>query len=321
MRRLVRRSFCLAVLLATLLPTASANAQASMAVGPPGPLRVAVLARLPHDTAAFTQGLVISGGYFYESTGLYGQSTLRQVDIQTGQVIRQVSLPEDEFGEGLALADGRLIQLTWQSGVAYEYDVTTLEETNTFTYEGEGWGLCYDGERLIMSDGTGTLQFRSPTTFALIDSREVTENGAAVTRLNELECVNGLVYANVWQTDDILVIDPDQGRVRERIDASGLLSVEEQRDADVLNGIAYEETTQRFYLTGKRWPSVFEVLFETTSASESEGRRATGSCAVAAVSSPLGARPAGWASWVLALGAASFARLLSRRRRRVPSGR
>ena len=229
-------------------------------------LRVMVLSRRPHDTEAFTQGVLIdeSAGDVsrcFESTGLYGRSTLREVDLQSGAVLRSVSLPGAFFGEGLALVGERLIQLTWREGVAPVYDRDTFERIGAFSYSGEGWGLCYDGSRLIMSDGSAHLSFRSPETFALLGRVEVTLGGVPQGSLNELEYVGGYVYANVWFADSILKIDPANGRVAAVIDASGLLSAEERLQANVLNGIAYSEKKGTFFITGKLWPAVFEVAF------------------------------------------------------------
>jgi len=229
-------------------------------------LRVNVLSESPHDSAAFTQGLVVEDGTgelarLFESTGLYGQSTLREVGLRSGEVLRSVSLPADHFGEGLALVGDRLIQLTWREGVAHVYDRDTFEKTGQFTYSGEGWGLCYDGRRLMMSDGSAKLFFRSPETFELQGSVEVTLDGRPQRYLNELEFVGGRVYANVWYQDIILEIDPAGGKVTAVIDASGLLAPEERPAADVLNGIAYSHRTRTFFITGKRWPRMFEVTF------------------------------------------------------------
>jgi glutaminyl-peptide cyclotransferase len=231
-----------------------------------------VLSVRPHDTGAFTQGLLLHDGLFYESTGQYGESTLRQVDPETGDVLELATVPEQYFAEGLALVDDRLIQLTWKEKVAPVYDLETLEQVDSFAYEGEGWGLCYDelGERLIMSDGSATLYFRDPQTFDLLDpfetvnQVEVTFDGQPVTMLNELECVDGQVYANIWQIDFIIRIDPETGYVNQVINAAGLLTPEEiaaLQPGSVLNGIAYDAENNVFYITGKRWPKLFEVRF------------------------------------------------------------
>jgi glutaminyl-peptide cyclotransferase len=224
--------------------------------------RVRVLAAYPHDPGAFTQGLVLERGVLYESTGLEGRSTLRRVDLATGRVDASVPLAANQFGEGLARVPGLLIQLTWTSEVALLYDQPSLRLLRTVPYEGEGWGLCYDGARLVMSDGTERLTFRRPDTFAVEGFVDVTLNGRPVGKLNELECAGGSVYANVWHRDTILRIDPASGRVLDRIDASGLLTPRERAAADVLNGIAHDPADGAFYVTGKLWPRLFKVRFE-----------------------------------------------------------
>ena len=185
----------------------------------------------PHDSGAFTQGLLWSEGKLYESTGEYGESSLRRVDPVSGEVEKQVSLPADLFGEGLALVDSRLIQLTWQAGVALVYDLKTFEEIDRYSYEGEGWGLCDDGYRLFMSNGTATLSLRDRDSFEEMDRLQVTLEGRVLGALNELECAEGWVYANVYQTDAIVRIDPQTGEVGAVINAAGLLSPEEQAAA------------------------------------------------------------------------------------------
>jgi len=230
----------------------------------PARLRPEVMSVRPHDWRAFTQGLLLHNGLLYESTGLYGQSTLREVDPQTGEVYRRLDLPPNLFGEGLALVDDRLIQLTWIEGIAIVHDLPTFEKRAELRYSGEGWGLCYDGEKLVMSDGSDQLFFRDPTTFQLLGQVGVLLEGRPVRQLNELECVGDSIYANVWQTDDILRIDQRTGRVIAVVDASGLLTPEERRARppdDVLNGIAYDATNDVFLVTGKRWPRLFEVRF------------------------------------------------------------
>ncbi|HEX7002581.1 MAG TPA: glutaminyl-peptide cyclotransferase [Trueperaceae bacterium] len=231
----------------------------------PAELDALVLERLPHDSGAFTQGLLLHDGLLYESTGLYGRSSLREVDPQSGEVLRIRALDPALFGEGLALVEDRLIQLTWRSGTALIYDLETFEPDGTFEYEGEGWGLCFDGESLWMSDGSATLFERDPRSFEVVDRVEVTLEGEPVTRLNELECVGEHVYANVWQTNEIVRVVKESGRVDAVVDASGLLSPQMRAvlspDA-VLNGIAYDPQRGRFLLTGKLWPAMFVVELE-----------------------------------------------------------
>jgi glutaminyl-peptide cyclotransferase len=223
-------------------------------------LRVEILGVFPHDGRAFTQGLLWYDGSLYESTGLQGASSVRQVD-RSGEVVRMVSLDPRIFGEGLARVDDRLYQITWQQGLAIVYDLATFEKLREFGYSGEGWGLCYDGERLVMSDGSSNLFLRDPQTFDLLGTIPVTLDGQPIDRLNELECVGDFVYANVWMTDNILRIDERSGRVDATIDASGLLTREERLGADVLNGIAFDPDRDTFLITGKFWPKLFEVRF------------------------------------------------------------
>lgn len=224
-------------------------------------LRVAVVRELPHDTSAYTQGLLWWEGRLYESTGRYGESTLRRLDPETGRVEQRVDLPAAFFGEGLARTGDRLIMLTWMAQRALVYDLDTFEAVRTFRYRGEGWGLCHDGRRLIMSDGSDALTFRDPRTFEAVGAVRVTLSGRPLAELNELECVDGAVYANVWRQDYIVRIDPDSGRVTSRVDAAGLLSRDEARGVDVLNGVAYDPGADTFYVTGKWWPKMFEVRF------------------------------------------------------------
>lgn len=228
---------------------------------PPPQLELEIVATYPHDTGAFTQGLLWYEGELFESTGLYGQSSLREVEINTGIVMRQTDLSNAYFAEGLALVGNDLYQLTWREHVALIYDRDTFQSIDSFDYTGEGWGLTHDGENLIMSDGSSTLEWRDPATFAVVKSLTVTNDGSPQTFLNELEYANGQIYANVWQSDTIVVIDPTSGEVVAEIDASGLLTPEEDAAADVLNGIAYNPTTGNFYITGKLWPHLYEVRF------------------------------------------------------------
>lgn len=233
-------------------------AVASTAIAAPT-IRPRVIATFPHDPAAFTQGLVLHDGFLFESTGLTGESSLRRVDRSTGEVLQSVALPAEHFGEGLALFDGRFVQLTWMHGLATLRDQTTFAELGTFTYDTEGWGLCHDGRRFIMTDGSDRLTFRDSTTFEVLGSVLVQEEGVAFPRLNELECVGGHVLANVWLTDTILHIDPETGDVLTKVDAAGLLTPAEASAADVLNGIAFDADTGHYLLTGKLWPRLFEV--------------------------------------------------------------
>ena len=224
-------------------------------------LRVDVLRELHHDTSAYTQGLLWWDGSLYESTGRYGESRLRRLDPATGAVEQQVAVPPAFFGEGLARAGDRLIMLTWMAERALVYDLSSFDAVRTFRYRGEGWGLCHDGDRLVMSNGSDTLTFRDPESFEPVGAVRVTLRGRPRDQLNELECVDGAVYANVWQEEFIVRIDPASGRVTHQIDASGLLTRDEARGVDVLNGIAYQPDDGTFYITGKWWPKMFEVRF------------------------------------------------------------
>lgn len=212
----------------------------------------------PHDPTAFTQGLAFDDqGRLFESTGLRGSSQIRELDPGTGEVLRSEALADHLFGEGLAIVGDRAIQITWQEGVALVWDLDTFEIVDELGYEGEGWGLCHDGERLVMSDGSATLTFRDPGTFEAEGTVDVTRDGAPLPMLNELECVGDLVYANVWQTSLIVAIDPDTGEVVASFLFPSLLTPEQAARADVLNGIAYEPDTGTFLVTGKDWPAMF----------------------------------------------------------------
>ena len=224
-------------------------------------LRVSVLRTIPHDTTAYTQGLVWHDGRLYESTGQYGESRLRRIDPTTGLVDQQIPISPAFFAEGLALVGDELYMLTYQAERGMVFDLESFDQLRTFRYRGEGWGLCYDGRRLVMSDGSDTLRFRDPATFEEIGAVQVTLRGLPRTQLNELECVEDRVYANIYQNDVIVIIDPGSGRVTHQIDASGLLSAEEARGTDVLNGIAYDPNAATYYITGKDWPKMFEVEF------------------------------------------------------------
>ncbi len=253
-----------AALLVALVAVAGA-CQAGPGARPAPPAGVAelvprVIAQHPHDPAAFTQGLVWHRGRLYESTGEYGASSVRRVRLETGAVEQRVELPDHLFGEGLARVGDRLVQLTWREELARVYDLESFELLAEHRYAGQGWGLCFDGIELVRSDGSGTLTFHDPGSFAPLRRRAVTLAGRPVFYLNELECVDGQIYANVWQTDAIVRIDPESGAVSARVDASGLRSAGVGPDAGVLNGIAYREETATFLLTGKNWPTVFEVV-------------------------------------------------------------
>lgn len=229
--------------------------------GVPERMRAEIVATYPHDPAAFTQGLLLHDGKLYESTGLVGRSSLREVELVTGRVLRRIDVPKPYFAEGIAIVGQRLFQLTWQNHVAFVYDADTFAERERFAYPTEGWGLCFDGRNLVMSDGSHKLFVRDPRNFDASGVILVTEQNRPVQNLNELECVGTNVYANVWETDDIVRIDRQSGRVTARIRLPDLLGAAERRKADVLNGIAYDPDSDTFLVTGKFWPKVFRVRF------------------------------------------------------------
>ncbi len=222
--------------------------------------RYRIIQTYPHDPHAFTQGLVYEAGELFEGTGIRGQSSLRRVDLDTGQVRQQHLLPAQYFGEGITLFNDQIIQLTWQSHLGFVYDKASFRLLKQFTYPTEGWGITHDGNRLIMSDGTSNLYFLDPETLAETSRIEVRDDQGPVIRLNELEFIQEEVFANVWQTNRIARIDPLTGRVKAWIDLTGLLSpTDRQQQVDVLNGIAYDAENDRLFVTGKWWPNVFEI--------------------------------------------------------------
>jgi glutamine cyclotransferase len=246
----------LLVMAAAAPPDASGAPAAALA------LDYEIVSDRPHDPDAFTEGLVLDGtGRLFESTGLQGRSSLRQVDPVDGEVLRITDLPDAWFGEGLALVDDRLVQLTWKDGIATAWDSDTFERLTTYEYEGEGWGLCFDGSRLVMSDGSERLTFRDPSTFEVLGDVLVTLDGAPQADLNELECVDGSVWANVYQTDRIVRIDPGSGTVTGTLDLDGIIHPDpaDARPGAVLNGIAYDSKAGTLLVTGKLWPELFEI--------------------------------------------------------------
>lgn len=217
---------------------------------------------LPHDAAAFTQGLLWHDGFLYESTGLEGQSDIRKVDAASGQVLKRFRLPAQLFGEGLAFLDGKFYNLTWQSKIGFVFDAN-FKPIGRFSYGNEGWGLTTDGEKLLQSDGSDILTWRDPKNFASLGQIRVTRNGAPLRNLNELEWIGGTIWANVWQTDQIVIIDPKNGWVVAELDLSGLLKAQDRRGGeDVLNGIAYDANSGRIFVTGKNWPKLFSIVVE-----------------------------------------------------------
>ncbi|NCP18431.1 MAG: glutaminyl-peptide cyclotransferase [Erythrobacter sp.] len=239
-----------------------APAAATAADAQPQIFDVQVVARYPHDAAAFTQGLLWHDGFLYETTGRRGQSQLRKVDLQTGEVLSASDLAADEFGEGLALWGDELIGLTWLDGTIHRWSLDTLEPIRSDPYPYEGWGLATIGDALVASDGSATLRFLDPETYAVRREVAVTLNGKPLTQLNELEAVDGLIYANIWHSGFIVAIDPADGVVRRILDLRPLVDAMPLREREgVLNGIAHDPATGRWFVTGKLWPSLFEVRF------------------------------------------------------------
>lgn len=214
----------------------------------------------PHDRRAYTQGLIFLDGILWESTGQYGSSSLRKVELKTGKVIKQIAVPRQYFAEGMTVFHNKVFQLTWQEQKGFIYDPATFEKQSEFTYSGEGWGLTHDDHSLIMSDGTNQIRFLDPSTLQTTRTISVFERGAPVDKLNELEYIDGEIYANIWQTDRIVRIDPKSGKILGWIDLTGLLKTKDRSgEEDVLNGIAYDEVGKRLFVTGKMWPKLFEI--------------------------------------------------------------
>jgi glutaminyl-peptide cyclotransferase len=214
----------------------------------------------PHSTDAFTQGLEYRDGKLFESTGGEGESSLRLVELETGKVLDKVDVPLPYFAEGLTLLNGKIYQLTWQNQVGFIYDATTLSKIGQFNYEGEGWGMTNDGQSLILSDGTNQIRFLDPGTFKVTKTIAVRDGNSPIDSLNELEYFKGEIYSNVWHRDVIAIINPQTGRINGWIDLKGLLPLGETRDPEaVLNGIAHDPSSQRFFVTGKLWPKLFEI--------------------------------------------------------------
>jgi len=224
--------------------------------------RPRVLEQYPHSTSDFTQGLVWSEGRIFQSAGRYAESRVQELTLEDAAALREQPLADEYFAEGLALVDDRLIQITWREGTAFVYDRDSFEVIGQFSYEGEGWGLCYDGDSLWMSDGSPNLFQRDPDSFELLATVPVLLFDAPVSQLNELECVDGSVWANIWQTDYIVQIDPASGQVTAVVDATGLLPGQPVDAGAVLNGIAYISERDTYLITGKLWPVMFEVTWE-----------------------------------------------------------
>jgi glutaminyl-peptide cyclotransferase len=274
----VRFTIPLLLLILTALPgcDAIANAVNQIAAPPAAGLQIAqIVETIPHDNQSFTQGFLIHEGTIYESAGRYGESSLREVDLETGEVLRSVPVPAQYFAEGLALVDDRLIQITWREGTALVYDLDTFELIDTYSYTGEGWGLCYNeaDNQLYMSDGSAYLFTRDPETFEVTGQIHVTVDGEEVVNINELECVGDRIYANVWQTDAILEIDKATGHTINVIYGGQLLTAEQRASLEaggVLNGIAYDADNDAFYLTGKLFPAMWQVEFIPVERTEGE---------------------------------------------------
>ena len=249
------------------LMTLLACAPATVAQRQAAPVHgINVVASFPHDVNAFTQGLVVSDGQFYESTGLNGESSLRRVEIATGRVLQEVKLPEKYFAEGLALVGDELLQLTWQHHLGFVYDKQSFKQKRTFSYKTEGWGIAYDGSsQLVMSDGSDTLSFLDPKTLAVTRTLKVRDAASPVGNLNELEWIDGEIWANVWTTDRIARISPKTGQVASWVNLEALWPPSQRTPpADVLNGIAYDKATRRIYVTGKKWPRVYQIAISGT---------------------------------------------------------
>ncbi|HQX66102.1 MAG: glutaminyl-peptide cyclotransferase [Xanthomonadales bacterium] len=266
LRALAFRGSSLLVLAAFSVPASAADAPLmSEDARPPTVLEYEIVKSWPHDRAAFTQGLIYRDGFLYESTGLNGRSSLRKVKLETGEVVQRESVASEYFAEGLTDWKDRLIQITWQSQLGFVHDLKTFRREGQFNYSGEGWGITHDARRLIMSDGTSTLRFLDPQSFQQTGALEVTYQGKPLANLNELEFVRGRIFANVWQSNSIVVIDPGSGRVTAQIDLPGLLNAEDRAGGvDVLNGIAYDARKDRLFVTGKLWPKIFELKLKHT---------------------------------------------------------
>ena len=249
------------VYIAATLVTAAVLGWAAWAQLDPwrGAAEFRVLARYPHDPSAFTQGLAAVDGRLYEGTGQYGASSLRRVDIETGRVEQMVNLDRAYFGEGITVFDGRIYQLTWQRQRGIVYDLESFAVLGTFRYAGEGWGLTHDGEHLIMSDGSATLKFIDPQSFEVVRRVVVRDGERTIARLNELEYIDGEVWANIWYDDRIVRIAPADGRVVGWLDLATLYPAGARGREEVLNGIAYDASRDRLFVTGKNWPALFEI--------------------------------------------------------------
>ena len=255
-----KRLFPIILFLCTLLWSPAARGQCPDTAGRICTYTYRVVQSFPHDPRAFTQGLAIADGMLFEGTGLNGRSSLRRVELATGVVVQSSVLPGQFFGEGITVFGNRIIQLTWKSGFGFVYARDSFSLLRVFSYPAEGWGITHDGRQLIASDGTATLRFLDPDTFEVTRRLEVRDDKGPVPMLNELEYVDGDIYANVWQTDRIAIINGRTGRVKGWINLQGLLNKEEYSGrVDVLNGIAYDSLQHKLYVTGKLWPRLFQI--------------------------------------------------------------
>jgi len=257
--RVIRSRLCLLPALCLLASPGHSRDRHNPVAAPPDGYQI--VRTYPHDPQAFTQGLIYVDGHLYESTGLRGKSSLRLVDLETGQVLQRHDLPATYFGEGLTDWGSNLIQLTWTTHIGFVYDRSSFAVQRTFQFEGEGWGLTHDERQLILSDGTSSLRFLDPKSFRVVRRLKITdEDSHPVDNLNELEYVHGEIYANIWHSDQIVRISPRSGKVLGRIDLSGILDPQQRNDSDaVLNGIAYDRSGNRLFVTGKLWPKLFEI--------------------------------------------------------------
>jgi glutamine cyclotransferase len=254
--RLCLLSLCLLATLAII----SCSSQSQSTSQPTNTYTYQIINTYPHDRNAFTEGLAFDNGSLYESTGRYGSSSLRKVALPTGDVLQLYKLPVEYFGEGISIYDDTIVQLTWQSHTGFIYNKDSFSLLRHFSYPTEGWGITYDGKHLIMSDGTSTLHLLNPDTQKFAGEIDIRDDNKPVNMLNELEYVNGKIYANVWKTDRIAIIEPKNGNVTNWIDLSGLLQTQNYSGPiDVLNGIAYDPQSDRLFVTGKLWPFLFEI--------------------------------------------------------------
>jgi glutamine cyclotransferase len=237
-------------------------------VASPQPIAYNIVNTFPHDTSSFTQGLQWYDNTLYEGTGNFGKSKLMKVDLKTGNPTGQVKLKDVYFGEGITILKDTLYQITWQQKTCFVYDAKTLKQIKTLSYETDGWGITNDGTHLIMSDGSNNIYYRDPATFKTLKIVGVTDNNGPVANINELEFVDGFIYANIWETNYIIKIDPANGHVVGRMDLTGVLEQAAKQSPDpytkgnVLNGIAYDAAKKSFYITGKLWPVLFEVKLQ-----------------------------------------------------------